>query len=109
MRPLLKMWCLDCHGGEVTEGGLDLRQRRFLMRGGESGPAAVAGDAAGSLLLQRIRAGEMPPGEKKMAAADAAVLEQWIAAGAPTLRDEPAELPPGLGITEEERSYWAFQ
>lgn len=109
VRPLLKTWCLDCHGGEATEGGLDLRQRRFLMRGGESGPAAVAGDAAGSLLLQRIRAGEMPPGEKKMAAADAAVLEQWIAAGAPTLRDEPAELPPGLGITEEERSYWAFQ
>ncbi|MFN5535103.1 MAG: PSD1 and planctomycete cytochrome C domain-containing protein, partial [Planctomyces sp.] len=109
VRPLLKTWCLDCHGGEATEGGLDLRQRRFLMRGGESGPAAVAGDAAGSLLLQRIRSGEMPPGEKKMAAADAAVLEQWIAAGAPTLRDEPAQLPPGLGITEEERSYWAFQ
>ncbi|MFN5075524.1 MAG: PSD1 and planctomycete cytochrome C domain-containing protein, partial [Planctomyces sp.] len=109
VRPLLKTWCLDCHGGEATEGGLDLRQRRFLMRGGESGPAAVAGDAAGSLLLQLIRSGEMPPGEKKMAAADAAVLEQWIAAGAPTLRDEPAQLPPGLGITEEERSYWAFQ
>jgi hypothetical protein len=109
VRPLLKTWCLDCHGGESTEGGLDLRQRRFLMRGGESGPGAVAGDAAGSLVLQRIRAGEMPPGEKKMAAADAAVLERWIAAGAPTLRDEPAELPPGLGITEEERSYWAFQ
>ena len=109
VRPLLKTWCLDCHGGEATEGGLDLRQRRFLMRGGASGPAAVAGDASGSLLLQRIRAGEMPPGEKKMAAADAAVLEQWITAGAPTLRDEPAQLPPGLGITEEERSYWAFQ
>jgi len=109
VRPLLKTWCLDCHGGEATEGGLDLRQRRFLMRGGASGPAAVAGDAAGSLLLQRIRAGEMPPGEKKMAAADAAVLEQWITAGAPTLRDEPVQLPPGLGITEEERSYWAFQ
>jgi len=109
VRPLLKTWCLDCHGGEATEGGLDLRQRRFLMRGGESGPAAVAGDAAGSLLMQRIRSGEMPPGEKKMAAADAAVLERWIAAGAPTLRDEPARLPPGLGITEEERSYWAFQ
>ena len=30
----------------------------------------------------------------------AAVIEKWIAGGARTLRDEPATLPPGLGITE---------
>ncbi|MEY3172155.1 MAG: hypothetical protein RLZZ436_68 [Planctomycetota bacterium] len=109
VRPILKAWCLDCHGGEAVEGKLDLRLRRFLLRGGESGPAAVPGDAAASLLVHRVRSGEMPPGEKKLPAADAAVLEQWIAAGAPTLRSEPEQLPPGVGISEEERSYWAFQ
>jgi len=109
IRPILKTWCLDCHGGESVEGKLDLRLRRFLLRGGESGPAAVPGDTAASLLVHRVRSGEMPPGEKKLPSADAAVLEQWIAAGAPTLRPEPDQIPPGVGISEEERSYWAFQ
>ena len=109
IRPILKTWCLDCHGGEATEGGLDLRLRRFITRGGESGPAIVPADATASLLMHRVRSAEMPPGEKKLPAAEAAVLEQWIAAGAPTLRPEPEELPPGVGISEEERSWWAFQ
>jgi hypothetical protein len=25
IRPILKTWCLDCHGGESVEGKLDLR------------------------------------------------------------------------------------
>ncbi|MEY3457378.1 MAG: hypothetical protein RL215_535, partial [Planctomycetota bacterium] len=86
-----------------------LRLRRFLIHGGENGAAAVPGNPAASLLLNRVRSGDMPPGEKKLPAADAAILEQWIAAGAPTLRPEPHDLPPGVGISEEERAYWAFQ
>lgn len=110
VRPILKAYCLDCHGGgEKPEGGLDLRLRRWHVSGGESGPALIPGQAAQSLLLQRIKSGEMPPGEKKVPAAQAAILEAWIAAGAPTSRDEPESLPPGLGITAEERAYWAFQ
>ena len=109
VRPILKAYCFDCHGGEETHGGLDLRQRRFILRGGESGPGLVPGDTATSHLLSRIQTGEMPPGEKKVPAADRAVLERWILDGAPTLRAEPEQLPPGVGITEEERSYWAFQ
>src|SRR5262249_2830602 len=38
-----------------------------------------------------------------------AVLERWIAAGAPTTRGEPESLPPGIDITPEERAFWAFQ
>lgn len=108
-RPILKAFCLDCHGGEHTNGGLDLRLRRFALTGGDSGPSLVPGDPEASLLIQKIRSGEMPPGEKKVPAADVAILERWIKAGASTLRSEPTELPPGIGITEEERSYWFFQ
>ncbi|MBL8812446.1 MAG: PSD1 domain-containing protein [Planctomycetaceae bacterium] len=108
-RPVLKAYCLDCHGGEHTNGGLDLRLRRFAIKGGDSGAAISPGDSEHSLIMQKIRAGEMPPGEKKVPAADVAILERWIQAGAPTLRAEPAEIPPGIGITEEERSYWFFQ
>jgi hypothetical protein len=108
--PLLKAHCLDCHGAtEEREGGLDLRLVRLMVAGGESGPAVVPGDAAASLLLERVRSGEMPPGEKKMSAAEQDVIARWIAAGAPTKRPEPESIPAGLAITPEERAFWAFQ
>ena len=54
VRPILKAYCLDCHGAHPEpEGGLDLRLRRFLVAGGESGPAITAGAPAESLLLIR--------------------------------------------------------
>ena len=46
---------------EEHAGGLDLRQVRGMTRGGDSGPALIAGDPAGSPLLARIHRGEMPP------------------------------------------------
>jgi hypothetical protein len=110
VRPILKAYCLTCHGaGEKMPGGLDLRLKRFAVAGGDSGPAVVPKQPGKSLLLERMKAGEMPPGEKKVPADQIAVIEKWIAAGAPTLRDEPTTLPPGLGITADERAYWFYQ
>jgi len=110
IRPILKVHCFDCHGANSElEGELDLRLRRFMFAGGESGPAIDPGNPAASLLLQRIREGEMPPGDKKMSPEEATTIEKWIAAGAITARDEPEQLDPGLGITPEEREFWSFQ
>ncbi|WP_435010267.1 PSD1 and planctomycete cytochrome C domain-containing protein [Tundrisphaera lichenicola] len=110
VRPILKAYCLDCHGaGDKPKGMLDLRLKRTAEHGGESGPALVAGQPVESLLLERIREGEMPPGEKKVPKDQVAVIERWIASGASTAREEPESLPPGLGITAEERAFWAFQ
>lgn len=110
VRPILKAYCLDCHGGgEQVKGKLDLRLKRFAVRGGESGPAIVPGQPDESELLARVRDGEMPPGEKKVPADQIAVLEKWIAAGAPTAREEPESLPQGIDITPEDRAFWAFQ
>ncbi|MFO0889084.1 MAG: PSD1 and planctomycete cytochrome C domain-containing protein [Isosphaeraceae bacterium] len=110
VRPILKAYCLDCHGGEAhPKGKLDLRLRRFAERGGESGPAVVPGKPQESYLLERLQAGEMPPGEKKVPAGQIAVIERWIAQGAPTLRPEPERLAPGVQITPEERAHWAYQ
>jgi len=108
-RPIFKAYCLECHGGEATKGKLDLRLKRFAEKGGESGPALVAGNVDESYLLERMRAGEMPPGDKKVPDDQIDVIERWIAQGARTLRDEPDSLPPGIGITPEDRAYWAFQ
>ncbi|QJW95872.1 PSD1 and planctomycete cytochrome C domain-containing protein [Frigoriglobus tundricola] len=110
VRPILKAYCLDCHGaGEKMPGGLDLRLKRFALAGGKSGPALVAKQPGRSPLVERMKAGEMPPGEKKVPADQIAIIERWIEGGALTLRDEPATLPPGLGITAEERAYWFYQ
>ena len=110
VRPILKAYCLDCHGGEEElEGDLDLRLRRFAAEGGLSGPAIEPGHPEESLLMFRLEDGEMPPGEKKVPPDQVEVIRRWIAAGAPTLGDEPESLPPGIGITDEERAYWAFQ
>jgi hypothetical protein len=110
VRPILKAYCLDCHGsGTELKGKLDLRLARTARKGGKQGPALVPGKPEESLLLDRIREGEMPPGEKRVPPAQVAVIEGWIAQGARTLRDEPQSLPPGIDITLEERAFWAFQ
>src|SRR6476661_2143126 len=110
VRPILRAYCFDCHGAnEKPEGGLDLRLRRLIVKGGESGPAIVPGNREASLLLQRVLAGEMPPTDKKLPPEQAKVLATWISAGAPTLHDEPNTLGKGLPITEEDRAFWAFQ
>jgi len=110
VRPILKIHCLDCHGASAeVEGELDLRLRRFMVRGGESGPAIEPGDPDASYLLERIRSGDMPPGDKKVSPKELATLEKWIATGAATAREEPEELAAGLKITPEEREFWSFQ
>ncbi len=110
VRPIFKAYCLDCHGGGAElKGKLDLRLARTARRGGKRGPALVPGKPEESVLLDRIREGEMPPGEKKVPPAQVAIIERWIAQGARTLRDEPESLPPGIDITPEERAFWAFQ
>ncbi|MDG2223751.1 MAG: PSD1 and planctomycete cytochrome C domain-containing protein [Rubripirellula sp.] len=110
VRPLLKAHCFHCHGeAGLSEGELDLRLRRWIIAGGDSGTAVHPGDPDASLLLQRVLDGEMPPGETKLSDAETGVLREWIAEGAVTARDEPELLESGDYFTEEERSFWSFQ
>jgi len=110
VRPILKAYCLDCHGaGEKLKGGLDLRLKRLAEKGGKSGTALIAGDPGKSLLVQRMKSGEMPTTQKKVPAEMIAVVEKWIASGALALRTEPMTLSPGIDITPEERAYWFYQ
>jgi mono/diheme cytochrome c family protein len=110
VRPILKTHCFGCHGeGKELKGGLDLRLRRLMVQGGDSGPAIEPGKPEESLLLDRVLLEEMPPGDDALSAPEVAVVEQWIAAGAPTARPEPEDLGDGSYITEEERGFWSFQ
>lgn len=108
IRPLLKAYCLDCHGGIEPQGKLDLRLRRNLTAGGESGPAIVPGNAEASNLLARVVSGEMPPTEKKVPPEQIELLKRWIANGAQTAGEEPESIA-GDHLFPEELGYWAFR
>jgi hypothetical protein len=110
VRPILKANCFPCHGeGDKLNGSLDVRWRQSLIQGGKNGPAIQSGNPDASLLVQRIMAGEMPPGSKKLTADECEIIRRWIAAGTPTVRPEPEDPSNAHGFTEEERSHWAFQ
>ena len=110
VRPILKAHCFQCHGeGGKREGDLDVRLRRFLIEGGESGAVLVPGEPDDSYFLERIRNGEMPPGDTKLSAADIRVLRQWVAGGAKTAREEPDSIGDELLLTKEDREFWSFQ
>ena len=108
--------CLDCHGKWKQEGGLDLRTRASLLKGGKSGPGIVPGDPAASLVYQRILADEMPPPKNlfgdqqyvsRVRLQDREALRQWIVAGALPPHPIPRRKDPVL--SKERLSHWAFQ
>lgn len=55
IRPVLHEQCVQCHGPEKQEGRLRVDALRFLLEGGESGPALVPGRPEDSLLLRAMR------------------------------------------------------
>ena len=83
---VLKTHCLICHDNRSKKGGLDLSNRQALLRGGDSGPAVVPGDAKASLLYKLItheREPVMPYKADKLPEEVIARVADWINAGAP--------------------------
>lgn len=82
--PILAQRCLVCHQGASPQGNLDLTTLRSTLLGGDSGPALTPGRPAQSLLIRRLRRGEMPPdGEEKLTPTEIDRLSQWVEQGAP--------------------------
>lgn len=104
VKPLLTRKCYACHGALKQSGGLRLDTRGVMLTGGDSGAAVVPQNAEKSLLLSAVRGDgdieQMPLESEPLNAAEIALLERWVAAGAPG-PDEP--LPP------DPRKYWSFQ
>ena len=108
VRPILKAHCFHCHGEDGSaKGGLDVRLRKLLLKGGKHGPAIVPGQAEKSLFYTKIRDGEMPKEQAKLPTAEIETIRRWIEQGAETARPEPNS--PDEWITDEERRFWAFQ
>ncbi len=107
--PLLAAKCHACHGAETREAKLDLRTLSEILRGGENGPAVIRGDPGGSLLIDLVAKGQMPPDEAdRLSAAEVTLLRRWLKAGAPA-EEKVVALPPHAQVSDKDRDYWAFQ
>jgi hypothetical protein len=53
IRPIFAANCLTCHGSQMQQAGLDLRDRDSILKGGRSGPAIQRGLPESSLLLEK--------------------------------------------------------
>jgi mono/diheme cytochrome c family protein len=113
IHPIFKAYCFHCHGEEEKlQGGLDLRLRKLIERGGKSGSVLTPGNHRASRLFEVVQSGEMPPKEElTLKPEEVDLIARWIDAGAPTAQLEPESLPePGdFIITAAERSHWAYQ
>jgi mono/diheme cytochrome c family protein len=114
IRPVFAEHCYSCHSAkaEKLKGGLRLDTPQDISKGGDSGPAIVAGNADVSLLVKAIRYTDpdlrMPPKDKKLAPEQIADIEAWVKMGAPLPTDPKAART--LSRLEEARSkHWAFQ
>jgi hypothetical protein len=104
--PVLSAHCLKCHAAGKLKGGLDLRSVASAAKGGSTGPALVRGAAEKSLIVQKITAGEMPPGKVKLAEAEARLVRRWIDAGAP---ESSSGTVAGRAEPAGKETHWAFR
>ena len=89
IRPLLQSNCLECHGPEEREGGVDFS--RFI-----EGTEALRKRSLWKRAAARVAAGEMPPeGEKPLAPTDRDRLVRWMRLAADRVDMGPAHRDPG--------------
>jgi WD40 repeat protein len=88
--PILRASCIACHNERTAESGLRLDTPEGILKGGEQGPAVVAGKSGESLLL-KLAAHQaesfMPPpenevGAKPLAPRELGLIKLWIDQGA---------------------------
>jgi len=106
IKPILTKHCAGCHGTKKQEGGLRLDTAAFVVAGGDSGPAVVAGKAGESRLVQAISGAadvsKMPPEDRpQLSVEQIGLLRRWVEAGAKGPANEQAE--------QFTSTHWSFQ
>lgn len=97
--PVLEQKCYQCHNGSKQKGKLRLDTPEYLLKGGESGPALVAGKASESevykvLLLPEHDEKHMPPREKtQLTEEEISLIEWWISQAEADFNKTVAEVP----------------
>ena len=83
--PILRESCGQCHRADKTSAGLDVTSLSALEKGGDSGPAVVAGVPENSPLYRAMAhigsESPMPPDSPKVAAGKIELVAAWIKGG----------------------------
>ncbi|HUQ94056.1 MAG TPA: PSD1 and planctomycete cytochrome C domain-containing protein [Bryobacteraceae bacterium] len=113
VRPVLAANCYSCHAAAKQFAGLRLDSREHVLKGGQSGPAAIPGKPAESLLIKAVRhEGPKMPLGGKLSAPEVSALEDWVRQGLPWPEDKNA-VKSGAGAPafyqKLIREHWAFQ
>ena len=86
IRPLLQDHCIECHGPKKVKANLRLDAKPNALKGGESGPAFIAGQPDNSPVLQRLTTQDedqkMPPKGEPLTPAQVDLVRRWIEEGA---------------------------
>ena len=117
IRPILVEHCFKCHGdlkGKEPKGGLRADSRAGLLKGGDNGPAIVAGEPDKSRLIEAVRYRnpdlQMPP-KGKLTDSATADLVAWVKAGAVWPADGRANGSSAsiFDLQKRKREHWAWQ
>ena len=110
IRPLLATSCYECHT-DSAKGGLRVDSRIALLKGGNRGPAIVAGRPEESLLIKAtshsVDSLKMPKDGAKLKDQEIADLSRWIREGAVWPATTAAKS--GYRIMPEHKTFWSFQ
>jgi mono/diheme cytochrome c family protein len=85
VKPIFEASCVKCHGRGKDKGGFRLDTCETFLRGGDNGPAAVAGRSVESYLIELVSGLDpesvMPVKGSKLTPRQVGVLRAWIDQG----------------------------
>jgi len=116
VRPLLVEHCYRCHSAkaEKVKAGLLVDSREGLLKGGESGPALVAGQPEQSRLIEAVRYSspelQMPP-RRRLSDEQVSDLVRWVELGAPWSGSGAQATAPASrsDMGQRRATHWAWQ
>ncbi len=118
IRPVLVEHCYECHsaGAKNLKGGLRLDSREAMLKGGDTGPAVIAGNPNASLLIRALRREDknlkIPEGDRApLTPAQIEDFVTWIGRGAAYPRSgKTVKLPQAApDALAQSRRFWSFQ
>ncbi len=110
--------CYECHGVKKQKGGLRVDFRDGLLKGGDSGPALIPGEAKKSLLIKAITHenadSTMPKDRPKLSDSAIADFITWVNQGADDPRDQPPIVLATNAVAWAEtfaarKNWWSFK
>ena len=114
IQPIIEKSCVSCHGRGRNKGDFVVDTRETFLKGGDSGPSAVPGKSAESLVIELVSGADpdfiMPAKGTKLTPKEVGLMRAWIDQGMKwdpeitfakqeprNLRPRKVELPNGKG------------